>query len=162
MANFIIRTNCEKRNFSDRNATQFKCLAYFWIKVFYKLYLLLYSWMALWELCLYWSFHLKLCLSSHWCSDFCLTKYWKFFCMHFLNSHIMNELIETERLYVEELQSIIEVHVSEINKEMLLQKCIHCKYIVNTCTVQNYYYFFFLEKLMLLFRDDALNCSLTV
>uniref|UniRef100_A0A8C2C4C0 MCF.2 cell line derived transforming sequence-like 2 n=1 Tax=Cyprinus carpio TaxID=7962 RepID=A0A8C2C4C0_CYPCA len=39
-------------------------------------------------------------------------------------SHIMNELIETERLYVEELQSIIEVHVSEINKEMLLQKSV--------------------------------------
>lgn len=30
-------------------------------------------------------------------------------------SHIINELIETERVYVEELQSIIEVRNSSVN-----------------------------------------------
>uniref|UniRef100_A0A8C2F0A2 MCF.2 cell line derived transforming sequence-like 2 n=1 Tax=Cyprinus carpio TaxID=7962 RepID=A0A8C2F0A2_CYPCA len=33
----------------------------------------------------------------------------------FLNSHIMNELIETERLYVEELQSIIEGYAAALD-----------------------------------------------
>lgn len=33
----------------------------------------------------------------------------------FSSSHIINELIETERVYVEELQSIIEVRNSSVN-----------------------------------------------
>ncbi len=53
--------------------------------------------------------HPSKCLSTHQSSE-------SVFLLPFLNSHIMNELIETERLYVEELQSIIEVHVSEIKE----------------------------------------------
>uniref|UniRef100_A0A672SNG2 Guanine nucleotide exchange factor DBS-like n=1 Tax=Sinocyclocheilus grahami TaxID=75366 RepID=A0A672SNG2_SINGR len=37
------------------------------------------------------------------------------FVFAFLNSHIMNELIETERLYVEELQSIIEGYAAALD-----------------------------------------------
>ncbi|XP_026104499.1 guanine nucleotide exchange factor DBS-like isoform X3 [Carassius auratus] len=40
--------------------------------------------------------------------------------MPFLNSHIMNELIETERLYVEELQSIIEGYAAALDDPELI------------------------------------------
>uniref|UniRef100_A0A8C2BN47 MCF.2 cell line derived transforming sequence-like 2 n=1 Tax=Cyprinus carpio TaxID=7962 RepID=A0A8C2BN47_CYPCA len=50
----------------------------------------------------------------------CIQSNPKFFCMHFLNSHIMNELIETERLYVEELQSIIEGYAAALDDPELI------------------------------------------
>uniref|UniRef100_A0A672S275 MCF.2 cell line derived transforming sequence-like 2 n=1 Tax=Sinocyclocheilus grahami TaxID=75366 RepID=A0A672S275_SINGR len=43
-----------------------------------------------------------------------------FFVLPFLNSHIMNELIETERLYVEELQSIIEGYAAALDDPELI------------------------------------------